>query len=146
VETNTRNHQADAILCGIDEHSLTISILAGKTAGVAVYACAEDPPFTNRYSGSPSVGRRIERALRRRVVTALLRRCSGILCFVEKDALKGFNVGGVPLYQMMNSPSEKGLTFSAEKAPSISENGDYVIGLVEPSVRSRTGCAPQHYF
>jgi glycosyltransferase involved in cell wall biosynthesis len=120
----------DCIVCGIDEHSLSIAVLAGQAAGVPVYAFAEDPPFTTRYSGSPSVGKRIERTLRRRVITALLRRCAGIFCFVEKDALENFHVRGVPLHQMMNSPSGTGLALSAERTPSIGEDGVYVVGLV----------------
>ena len=120
----------DGIVCGIDEHSLAVAVLAGKTARVPVYACAEDPPFTNRYSGFPSIGRRIERVLRRKIITTLLRRCAGIFCFVEKEALKDFDISGVPLHQMMNGPSEKALTWSEESALPTAHDGDFVVGLV----------------
>lgn len=120
----------DGILSGIDEHSLAVAVLAGKAAELPVYVYAEDPPFTNRYNGPPSVARRIERALRRKILTELLRRCAGIFCFVEKEVLRDFDIRGVPVHQMMNGPSEQALTWSQESARPIAQNGDFVVGLV----------------
>jgi glycosyltransferase involved in cell wall biosynthesis len=129
AETN-RTAKSEVVVCGVDEHSLSLAVLVGKMAGIPVYACAEDPPFTNRYNGFSSVGRRIERELRRKLISILLERCKGVFCFVEKEALKDFNIHGVPLHQMMNGPSEKALTWSEESPRPTEQNGNFVVGLV----------------
>jgi glycosyltransferase involved in cell wall biosynthesis len=120
----------DFIVCGVDEHSLSLAILVGKTAGVPVYAFAEDPPFTNRYSGTPSIGRRIERGLRRKIICTLLERCSGLFCFVENEALRGFNIRRVPVHQMMNGPSTEARTWFEESSHKGQTNGELLVGLV----------------
>ncbi len=120
----------DFIVCGVDEHSLSLAILVGKTAGVPVYAFAEDPPFTNRYSGTPSTGRRIERGLRRKIICTLLERSSGVFCFIEKDALRDFNICRVPVHQMMNGPSTEARTWFEESSHKGQTNGEPLVGLV----------------
>jgi glycosyltransferase involved in cell wall biosynthesis len=126
----TGTTKPDVVVCGIDEHSLSLAVLMGKMAGIPVYAFAEDPPFTNRYNGFPSIGRRAERELRRKIISMLLERCSGIFCFVEKEALKDFNIRGVPLHQMMNGPSAKALTWFEENPQMAANGGDFIVGLV----------------
>jgi glycosyltransferase involved in cell wall biosynthesis len=120
----------DFIVCGVDEHSLSLAILAGKTAGIPVYAFAEDPPFTNRYNGFLSTGRRVERGLRRKIIHALLEHCSGVFCFVEKDALRAFNILRVPVHQMMNGPSTEARTWFEESSRNVPNSGELVVGLV----------------
>jgi len=120
----------DVVISGVDEHSLSLAVLAGKVAGVPVYAYAEDPPFTNRYDGFPSIARRIERALRRKIISLLLQRCSGVFCFVEKDALRDFNIRSVPIHQMMNGPSLEALTWFEERVDKTEGDRELVVGLV----------------
>jgi glycosyltransferase involved in cell wall biosynthesis len=128
--TANSTDKPDFVVCGVDEHSLSLAILAGSVARVPIFAFVEDPPFTSRYDGSLSAGKAAERALRRKIVSTLLQRCSGIFCFVEKEALNDFDIRGVPLYQMMNSPSAKALTWLEENPHRPVNAGDFVVGLV----------------
>jgi glycosyltransferase involved in cell wall biosynthesis len=120
----------DFVVCGVDEHSLSLAVLAGKKARAPIFVLIEDPPFTNRYNGLLSVGRKIERALRRKIISLLLERCSGIFCFVEKEALKDFNIRGVPVHQMMNAPSEQALTGFRGSPQMAAKDDDFVVGFV----------------
>ena len=120
----------DFIVCGVDEHSLSLAILVGKTAGIPVYAFAEDPPFTNRYGGTLSTGRRIERRLRRKIIYELLERCSGVFCFIEKDALRDFNICRVSVHQMMNGTSTEARTWFEESPHKGQTNGEPLVGFV----------------
>ncbi len=120
----------DFVVCGVDEHSLSLAVLASAMAKAPIFAFVEDPPFTSRYDGPLSTSKRAERALRRKIVSRLLQRCSGIFCFVEKEALNHFDIRGVPLHQMMNSPSAKALTWLEENPHRAVNAGDFVVGLV----------------
>ena len=120
----------DVVVCGIDEHSLSLAVLAGTMARAPVFAFVEDPPFTNRYDGLLSAPKSAERALRRKIVSTLLQRCTGIFCFVERAAMNGFDISGVTLHQMLNSPSAKALTWLEENPHRAASADDFVVGLV----------------
>ena len=120
----------DVVVCGVDEHSLSLGVVMSKIAGIPVFAVAEDPPFTNRYDGQLSMRRRIERCVRLKLVHALLESCDGVFCFVEKNVLNDFYVGRTRVYQMMNGVSHEARKWMWTRTQPVRDNGEFVIGLV----------------
>lgn len=102
-------NRLDAVVCGIDEYSLTLGLFVSKTTHLPVFCFLEDPPFTERYN--PPIGwfRRREKQFRQFLVGTLLPYCSGILCFIEEDILDKFRLSDVPIYQLMNGVSPQAL-------------------------------------
>lgn len=115
-------NRPDLVVCGIDEYSLSVGLLAGRAARVPVFCVVEDPPFTDRYTLPIGWSRRQEKRVRQFVIRTLLQHCYGIFCFVEKDVLNEFNLLNVPVYQLMNGVSPQALDW-VENHP-IKEKGD----------------------
>ena len=106
------SNRFDIAVSGVDEYSLCLGMLVGKTAQVPVYCVVEDPPFSDRYAPPISWRYTLEKRVRQFIIRTLLRYCSGIFCFIEKDILDKFRLSGVPIYQLMNGVSPEALNWA----------------------------------
>jgi glycosyltransferase involved in cell wall biosynthesis len=122
------SHRPEVVVCGIDEHSLSLGLLVARRAKIPVFCFVEDPPFTDRYTGSTGFRARVEKRLRTCLVSYLLDRCTGIFCFIEKEVLREFNLKKSQIYQMMNSPSALAREWAQRQSKCM--DGDYVVGFV----------------
>jgi glycosyltransferase involved in cell wall biosynthesis len=122
--------KSDAILCGVDEHSLVLGLLIGRIKGGRVFAMIEDPPFTTRYERIKGMRGNIEKSFRIRLLRNLLNRCAGLFCFIEKDILTELNLQSVPLYQMMNGASSVALDWVMKNGSSGNSTAGFTVGLV----------------
>jgi len=125
-----RDNRPDAVVCGIDEHSLIVGLLAGKLAHAPVFCVIEDPPFTDRYGQEMGWGRKQERRIRCLVLRTLLKACSGIFCFIEKDVLSELNLANVPIYQLMNGVSSQALEWLGGQRREKGDSPQFIIGYV----------------
>jgi len=120
----------DVVACGIDEYSLIVGVFAGKLAGAPVFCVVEDPPFTDRYRREDGWRRKQEREIRCLVLQRLLNSCSGVFCFVEREALRELQLGNIPIYQMMNGVSSQALEWVARRAKGKNDTRECMIGHV----------------
>lgn len=120
----------DAVVCGIDEYSLSVGLVAGKLANAPVFGVVEDPPFTDRYAHPGGWIRQKERRFREILVGKFLRCCSGVFCFAEKEVLQEFKVGVTPLYQFMNGVSNVALEWARSRQTPPTQFSDFRIGYV----------------
>ena len=123
-------HRPDAVVCGTDEYSLIVGLLAGKLAHAPVFCVVEDPPFTDRYGQEMAWGRKQERRIRCLVLRTLLKACSGIFCFIEKDVLNGLNLATVPIYQLMNGVSSQAMEWLGRQRREKRGSPQFIIGYV----------------
>ena len=126
----TATPRPNFILCGVDEHSLSLGVWMGRKIKIPVFCLVADPPFTERYSNHQSFIREIEKALRTIIINKLLNCCAGIFCFIEKNILKEFNVREDRIYQMMNGTAALGLEWAGEQSRVDGNPQEYVIGLI----------------
>ncbi len=120
----------DAVVCGIDEPSLILAGLLGIIKEVRVFVLVEDPPFTGRYERFTGFVAKLEKRLRTRLLRHLLESCTGIFCFIEKDALKEFALHKTQIYQMMNGTSSLARHFARNRPERFKNDGEYIVGLV----------------
>lgn len=120
----------DAVICGIDEYSLSLGLFAGRIAQVPVFCIVEDPPFTDRYLPPLTWRQRQERRIRRHVLRKLLLLCSGIFCFIEKDVLNELDLVGTPVYQFMNGVSAQAVEWGRKQTPKERKRAECLIGYV----------------
>ncbi|MDD1776879.1 MAG: glycosyltransferase [Candidatus Helarchaeota archaeon] len=120
----------DAVVCGIDEYSLSVGLFAGKLADAPVFCVVEDPPFTDRYCQQIGWRRKREKQIRRLVLKTLLNFCSGIFCFIEKGVLNEINLDNVEIHQLMNGVSSQALAWVRKRPGIEKEASEYVIGYV----------------
>jgi glycosyltransferase involved in cell wall biosynthesis len=125
-----RSDQFDTVVCGVDEYSLSAGLLAGVVAGIPVFCVIEDPPFTGRYCPPISGCRRQEKRIRQFILKILLKHCSGMFCFIEKDILNEFNLLSVPVYQLMNGVSLQALEWVQKQPVKEKKFPEYMIGYV----------------
>ena len=126
----SKAEKPDAILCGVDEHSLGLGLLVSRIMGGRVFAVIEDPPFTARYERIRGMRGSVEKSFRTRLLRRLLDRCAGIFCFIEKEVLEGLCLRKVPLYQMMNGASSAALDWARENGSGGNSTGTFMVGLV----------------
>jgi glycosyltransferase involved in cell wall biosynthesis len=122
------SHRPEVVVCGVDEHSLSLGLLVGRKAKIPVFCFVEDPPFTDRYTGSIGFRAKVEKRLRTYLVGYLLDHCTGIFCFIEKEVLREFDLKKSQIYQMMNSPSALAREWAQRQSKGM--DGDYVVGFV----------------
>lgn len=130
--------QPEAVVCGIDEYSLSVGVFAGKLAHAPIFCVVEDPPFTDRYCGEIGWRRKQERRIRCLDLSRLLNFCSGIFCFIEKDALNGLKLGNIPVYQLMNGVSSQALEWTKGRSDVRDDPFEYTIGYVG-AINSKQG-------
>lgn len=125
-----RRNRPDAVICGVDEYSLSVGWFAGKLADAPVFCVVEDPPFTDRYCQEMGWRRKQERRIRCLVLKRLLNSCSGIFCFIERDVLNGIKLSNTPIYQMMNGVSCQALEWIKRRANGENDSRECMIGYV----------------
>jgi glycosyltransferase involved in cell wall biosynthesis len=124
----TADRRPNLIMCGIDEHSLSLGILLGCLRDIPAFCFTEDPPFTSRYDQAGLL-KLIERKVRKIVLRRMLRRSAGVFSFVEASSLSEFVSEGLRIHQMMNAPSPQALV-RRNKSSGATNQCRYTIGLV----------------
>ena len=122
--------QIDTVICGVDEYSLIIGIFVGKIANASVFCVVEDPPFTDRYHKLNNIIRRQEKRLRHLFIKSMLKKCTGIFCFIEKDVLNEFDLDGVPVLQFMNGVSTDAIKWVQNHPIEEQDLSECIIGYV----------------
>jgi glycosyltransferase involved in cell wall biosynthesis len=123
-------YRPDVVLCGVDECSLIVGLLAGGIFTAPVFSFVEDPVFTDRYRSPVDWTRGLERKVRTPFVGSLLERCAGIFCFVEKSVLQEFDLRSPQIYQMMNGVSNVALEWARSRQTPPTQFSDFRIGYV----------------
>jgi glycosyltransferase involved in cell wall biosynthesis len=123
------------VMCGIDEHSLSLGLLASRILRLRLFCVVQDPPFTSRYDQQRSRLRLWEKRIRTALLRRLLLCCHGIFCFIEKDILREFHPPEDRIHQMMNGASFRALEWAQSRpGMQIADRNPIIafIGAIHP--------------
>ena len=125
-----KRNNFDIILCGVDEYSLCISLLVSTRTKTPVFSIVEDPPFTSRFEPPINSVLKIEKKVRKVLISKLLKKCSGIFCFIEKEVLKGIDVKNIKIYQLSNGAAPDGIEWKKGYSVVKSTEKKYIVGYI----------------
>lgn len=125
-----KRNNIDIILCGVDEYSLFIGLLVSLKTKTPFFSIVEDPPFTNRYESRLKAAKKMEKLAREFLLGKLLRKCSGIFCFIESEVLKGIDLKNASIYQLLNGAGPDGIIWKEKNKGLGSGSQEYIVGYI----------------